>query len=90
MVKPEEMTTLSQVIEKLRMKRRDNEFLLTPQGFSVGSGKFYQPGTVVELPVYLDNEVLSYLSKRATSKKIALNDLVNDLLRKEIASLQAE
>ena len=37
------MTTLSQVIEKLRMKRQDNEFLLTPQGFSVGSGKFYQP-----------------------------------------------
>ncbi len=43
MTKPGEMTTLSQVIEKLRMKRHDNEFLLTPNGFSVGNGKFYQP-----------------------------------------------
>ncbi len=36
------MTTLSQVIEKLRIKRRDNEFILTPQGFTIGNGKFYQ------------------------------------------------
>ena len=43
MIKPGEMTTLSQVIEKLRLKRHDNEFLLTPSGFSVGNGKFYQP-----------------------------------------------
>jgi hypothetical protein len=43
MIKPGEMTSLSQVIEKLRMKRHDNEFLLSPNGFSVGNGKFYQP-----------------------------------------------
>ena len=43
MIKPAEMTTLSQVIEKLRMKRQDNEFLLTPEGFTIGKGKFYQP-----------------------------------------------
>ena len=43
MIKPAEMTTLSQIIEKLRMKRHDNEFLLTPNGFSVGNGKFYHP-----------------------------------------------
>ena len=28
MIKPAEMTTLSQVIEKLRLKRQDNEFIL--------------------------------------------------------------
>jgi hypothetical protein len=43
MIKPAEMTTLSQIMEKLRRKGRDNEFLLTPNGFSVGNGKFYQP-----------------------------------------------
>lgn len=43
MIKPAEMTTLSQVIEKLRVKRQDNEFLLTPEGFTIGNGKFYQP-----------------------------------------------
>ena len=37
------MTTLSQVIEKLRIRRQDNEFILKPQGFSTGNGKFYQP-----------------------------------------------
>lgn len=43
MIKPAEMTTLSQVIEKLRLKRQDNEFILSPEGFSIGNGKFYQP-----------------------------------------------
>ena len=43
MIKPAEMTTLSQVMEKLRRKNQDKEFLLTPNGFSVGKGKFYQP-----------------------------------------------
>src|ERR1700688_351702 len=43
MIKPTEMTTLSQVIEKLRIRRQDNEFILKPQGFSTGNGKFYQP-----------------------------------------------
>lgn len=43
MIKPAEMTTLSQVIEKLRLKRQDNEFILTPEGFTIGNGKFYQP-----------------------------------------------
>ncbi len=43
MIKPAEMTTLSQVIEKLRLKRQDNEFRLTQEGFTIGNGKFYQP-----------------------------------------------
>jgi hypothetical protein len=43
MIKPSEMTTLSQVLETLRLKRQDNEFLLTENGFSVGNGKFYTP-----------------------------------------------
>ena len=37
------MTTLSQVIEKLRLKRQDNEYILKPEGFTIGNGKFYQP-----------------------------------------------
>ncbi|HEX4852307.1 MAG TPA: hypothetical protein VFV08_15935 [Puia sp.] len=52
MIKPAEMTTLSQVIEKLRMKRHDNEFLLTPNGFSVGNGKFYQPEDLKIIKTY--------------------------------------
>jgi len=48
-------------------------------------GKFYHAQVAVELPVYLDQEVLSSLSVRATKRKVPLDDLVNDLLRKKIA-----
>jgi hypothetical protein len=40
---PGTMTTLSYVMEKLRLKRQDNEFAKSPEGFSTGNGKFYQP-----------------------------------------------
>lgn len=41
--KPGEMTTLSGVLEKLRLKKRDKEFRMTEGGFTAGTGKFYQP-----------------------------------------------
>lgn len=47
-------------------------------------GKFYQAGAKLNLPIYLDNEILSYLSSKAKSKGIELNQLVNELLRKDI------
>ena len=43
MEKPAEMTTSSSVLEKLRLKRQDNEFTMTPEGFTAGKGKVYQP-----------------------------------------------
>lgn len=42
-ITPGHMTTLSAVLEKLRIKKRDNEFLMSPEGFTIGKGKFYQP-----------------------------------------------
>ena len=38
-----EMTTLSTVLEKLRVKKMDNEFRWTEEGFTAGKGKSYQP-----------------------------------------------
>jgi hypothetical protein len=52
MNKPSEMTTLSQVMEKLRLKRQDNEFLLSPKGFSVGNGKYYNPDELKIIKTY--------------------------------------
>jgi hypothetical protein len=52
MIKPAEMTTLSQVIEKLRLKRQDNEYILTPEGFTIGNGKFYQPHDLKIIKTY--------------------------------------
>ena len=43
MEKPSEMTTSSSILEKLRLKRQDNEFLMTPEGFTAGKGKYYNP-----------------------------------------------
>jgi hypothetical protein len=52
MIKPSEMTTLSQVMEKLRIHRQDNEFLLTHGGFSAGQGKFYLPQDLKIIKTY--------------------------------------
>lgn len=38
-----EMTTLSSVLEKLRIKKFDNEFRMTEEGFSPGNKKVYEP-----------------------------------------------
>ena len=43
MYKPNEMTSLTAVLEKLRLKKMDNEFRWSNEGFSAGKGKFYQP-----------------------------------------------
>ena len=39
--RPTEMTTLSGVLEKLRIKRQDNEFKITLAGFKAPNGKVY-------------------------------------------------
>ena len=52
-------------------------------------GKFFQPNSKLNMPVYLDKEVLSYLSERAKSKGIEINQLVNELLRKDIALIES-
>ncbi|MEP6627833.1 MAG: hypothetical protein ABJA32_07610 [Ginsengibacter sp.] len=37
------MTTVSSVLEKLRLKKHDNEFKMTTEGFTPGNKKFYAP-----------------------------------------------
>ena len=37
------MTTLSSVLEKLRIKKHDNEFRMTEEGFTPGNDKYYNP-----------------------------------------------
>ena len=58
--------------------------------FSQGTrGKFYRPDAHPNLPVYLDIEVFDYLAERAKAKGVPLGDVVNDLLRKDIALIEA-
>jgi hypothetical protein len=58
--------------------------------FSGGQrGKFYRPGAALRLPVYLDAEVQRYLAARAGAKGIAVERLVNELLKKDIELIEA-
>lgn len=47
-------------------------------------GKFYRDAARLNIPVYLDPEVQRYLSEKAQRKGVPLDDLVNDLLKREI------
>jgi len=58
--------------------------------FSKGErGKFYRPDAQLNIPVYLDIAVRTYLAARAKSKDIELNQLVNELLRKDISLIKS-
>ena len=46
------MNSLSEVLEKLRLKKIDNEFKLTHEGFTAGKGKFYNPEDLKIIRVY--------------------------------------
>lgn len=51
-------------------------------------GKFYRKDAVFKFPIYLDEGVQNYLATKAEGKGIELSDLVNDLLKKEIAIIE--
>ena len=46
------MTTLSSVMEKLRLKRQDNEFMMTAEGFCTDKGKCYKPEDLTIIKTY--------------------------------------
>ncbi len=52
MNKPIEMTTLSGVLEHLRVRRYDNEFIITAAGFDAGKGKAYLPEQLKIIKTY--------------------------------------
>lgn len=47
-----EMRTLSQVLEKLRLKRHDNEFVMQDGFFVTGNGKQYKPEDLTIIKTY--------------------------------------
>jgi hypothetical protein len=58
--------------------------------FSQGTrGKFAKPGTAMKLPVYLDPDVKAYLSTRAAARGVDVDQLVNELLKKDIELIEA-
>jgi len=52
-------------------------------------GKFYRPIEKLEIPIYLDDEIKEFFSKKALSKNVDLDKVVNTILRKEMEVLKA-
>lgn len=52
-------------------------------------GKFYRKDAVFNLPIYLEPKVRDYLAERAKAKGIEVNQLVNELLKRDIELIEA-
>ncbi len=46
------MTTVTSVLEKLRIEKHDKEFRMTPEGFTPGNQKYYQPEDLKIIKTY--------------------------------------
>jgi len=69
---------------------QDDDDMPAEIDFSGGvRGKFYRPNAKLNLPVYLDDEVRAYLADIATKKGVPVSDLANDLLKRDIAIIEA-
>jgi hypothetical protein len=51
-------------------------------------GKFYQPGMVIHMPVYLEESVLNALSDIAHRKEVEVDALVNEVLKRDLANAE--
>ena len=54
--------------------------------FSKGErGRFYRPNARIHIAVYVEQEVLGAYDEIAQRKGVAVNDLINDVLKRELA-----
>jgi hypothetical protein len=51
-------------------------------------GKFYRPEATLQIPVYLEPEVLAFLSAKAEKKGVDIDRIVNDLLKRDIGIIE--
>ena len=72
------------------MNDETNDDMKDEYDFSKGErGRFYRQDAVLAPPVHLDAGVLAFLSARAAARGIPLNELVNELLKKDIELIEA-
>lgn len=58
--------------------------------FSKGArGKFYRAGMKLRIPIYLEETLLGSLAEIAERRGINLDDLVSDLLRRDLGIVDA-
>ena len=51
-------------------------------------GRFFHPDAKLNIPLYLDNDVESYFLSKAKAKGVNMQEMVNELLRKDISLIQ--
>lgn len=69
---------------------RDDDDMPSEIDFSKAEvGKFYRPNAVFHIPLYLDRKVQDWVVLRATSKGVSVEDIANELLRREIEIIEA-
>jgi hypothetical protein len=51
-------------------------------------GRFYRSDAKLNIPVYLDEDIESWLAEKAKAKGVKLSVLINELLRKDISLIQ--
>ncbi len=52
-------------------------------------GKFYRPNVRLNLPVYLDDDIVEFVQKYARQKRVDMQTIVNEMLRSNKEMLQA-
>ena len=58
--------------------------------FSKGvRGKFYRPSVRLNLPIYLDDDIVEFVEKYAKQKEVDAQTVVNEILRSNKEMLQA-
>ncbi len=57
--------------------------------FNATRGKFFRKDIALDIPVYLNASVRDYLTARAMAKGVEVNELVNDLLKRDIDLIEA-
>jgi hypothetical protein len=51
-------------------------------------GKFHRSGATLQIPVYLEPDVLAFLSAKAEKKGVEIDRIVNDLLKRDIGIIE--
>ena len=47
-------------------------------------GKFFNPDVAINIPIYLDSDVQTFVTKIAQSKRTDASSVVNDLLKSDM------
>jgi hypothetical protein len=59
--------------------------------FSKGErGKFYRPDLELNLPIYLDPDVVPFVQKLAAEKGVEVTAMVNGWVREQIGRIEAD